>query len=153
MEANVIAHRLQEDLKAAVKARDKARTSALRMLISALKNAELEEREALSVDQEIAVLSSYARRCRESIASFEKGGRDDLVLETNTELAIVMGYLPEQADEEEIRAEAKRIIGEIGASSPKDMGRVMGPLMKKFKGRSDGGVVRVIVGELLSGDR
>lgn len=150
MGTNVFAQRLHDELKTAVKARNKVRVSVLRMLISALKNAELDEREPLSEEKEIAVLSSYARRVRESVAGFEKGNRDDLVAEAKAELAIVMEYLPEQLGENEIRKEAERLVGELGAASPKDMGRVMGAMMQKYKGRADGAVVRRIVGELLS---
>jgi uncharacterized protein YqeY len=149
MQGNVYARRIQEDLKVAVKSRDKIRVSTLRMLISALKNAELEEREELSEDKELAVLAGYARRIRESIVEFEKGQRDDLVAKEKAELQIVMGYLPAQLNDEEIEIEVKKVIGDVGAEGPKDVGRVMGEMMKRYKGRVDGKSVNRIASALL----
>jgi uncharacterized protein YqeY len=149
MQGNAYMKRIQEDLKAAVKAQDRVQVSTLRMLLSALKNAELEEREELSEETELAVLSSYARRIKESIAEFEKGERDDLVVKEKAELEIVMHYLPEQLSDEDIEAEAGKVIEELGADGPKEMGRVIGEMMKRFKGRVDGKSVNRIVSGLL----
>lgn len=149
MQGNAYMTRIQEDLKAAVKARDRVQVSTLRMLLSALKNAELEEREELKEETELAVLSSYARRVKESIAEFEKGDRDDLVVKEKAELEIVMRYLPEQLSDGEIEVEAKKVIEDVKAEGPKDIGRVMGEMMKRFKGRVDGKSVNRIVSELL----
>jgi uncharacterized protein YqeY len=149
MAGNVIAQKIQEDLKTAVKAQDKARVSALRMVLNALKNAELEEREELSDEKELAVIASYARRVKESIEEFGKAGREDLVAKDTAELAVVLSYLPEQMSDEDIRREAARLIAEIGAATPRDMGRIMGEMMKRFKGKVDGAAVNRIVSELL----
>ena len=149
MAGNIIAHKIQDDLKVAVKAQDKVRVSTLRMILSALKNAELEEREELSDEKELAVIASYARRIKESIEEFIKGERGDLVAQEEAELAIVMSYLPEQMADDEIRREAAKVAAEVGASTPKDMGRVMGEMMKRFKGKVDGAAVNRIVSELL----
>ena len=149
MAGNIIAHKLQDDLKVAVKAQDKVRVSTLRMILSALKNAELEEREELSDEKELAVIASYARRIKESIEEFKKGERGDLVAQEEAELAIVMSYLPEQMADDEIRREAAKVAADVGASTPKDMGRVMGEMMKRFKGKVDGAAVNRIVSELL----
>ena len=149
MQRNAYMKRIQEDLKGAVKARDRGKVSTLRMLLSALKNAELEEREELTEETELAVLSTYARRVKESIAEFEKGDRDDLVTKEKAELEVVMQYLPEQLNDEEIEVEVKKVIEEIEAAGPKDMGRVMGEMMKRFKGRVDGKSVNRIVSGLL----
>ena len=149
MAGNVLAKRIQVDLNAAVKAQDKARVSTLRMLLSALKNAELDEREELSDEKELAVVASYARRVKESIEEFEKGKRDDLVAKERSELAVVMAYLPEQMNDDEVRAETMKVIAELGGSTPRDVGRVMGEMMKRFKGKVDGGAVNRIVVELL----
>ena len=149
MQRNAYMKRIQEDLKESVKARDRTRVSTLRMLLSSLKNAELEEREELTEEKELAVLSSYARRVKESISEFEKGGRDDLVSKEKAELEIVMRYLPEQLNDEEIEAEVKKVIEDLGAGGPKDIGRVMGEMMKRFKGRVDGKSVNRIVAGLL----
>ena len=149
MQGNAYMKRIQEDLKAAVKARDRVQVSTLRMLLSSLKNAELEEREELTEEKELAVLSSYARRVKESISEFEKGDRDDLVVKEKAELEIVMRYLPEQLSDEEIEVEIKKVIEEVKAEGPKDIGRVIGEMMKRFKGRVDGKSVNRIVSGLL----
>jgi hypothetical protein len=149
MAGNIIAQKIQEDLKTAVKAQDKPRVSALRMVLSALKNTELEEREELSDEKELAVIASYARRIKESIEEFRKAERPDLVAKESAELAVVLSYLPEQMSDEDIRREAARVIADIGAASPRDMGRVMGEMMKRFKGKVDGAAVNRVVSELL----
>jgi len=149
MSGNVIARKIQQDLKEAVKAQDKLKVSALRMIVSSLKNAELEEREELSDEKELAVISSYARRIKESIEEFQKASRDDLVAKEQEELAIVLSYLPAQMSDDAIRREAQRVIAEVGAATPRDMGRVMGEMMKRFKGKVDGSDVKRIVSELL----
>ena len=149
MAGNIIAQKIQEDLKTAVKAQDKPRVSTLRMVLNALKNAELEEREELSDEKELAVIASYARKIKESIEEFKKAAREDLIAKEKTELAIVLSYLPEQMSDEDIRREAARVIDEIGAATPRDMGRVMGEMMKRFKGKVDGAAVNRIVSELL----
>lgn len=149
MAGNVIARKIQEDLKIAVKAQDKVKISTLRMVLNALKNTELEEREELSDDTELAVVASYARRIKESIEEFTKAAREDLVAKETAELGIVLSYLPEQMNDDDIHREASRVIAEIGASTPRDMGRVMGEMMKRFKGKVDGGAVNRVVSELL----
>ncbi len=149
MAGNIIAQKIQEDLKTAVKAQDKPLIGALRMVLSALKNAELEEREELSDEKELAVIASYARRIKESIEEFRKAQRDDLVAKENAELDVILSYLPEQMSDEDIRREAARVIADIGAATPRDMGRVMGEMMKRFKGKVDGAAVNRVVSGLL----
>ena len=117
--------------------------------ISTLKNVELDNRGELTEEQEIAVLAGYVRRCKESIREFEKGGREDLVAKEREELKIVQSYLPEQLSEEEVAQEAKKLIVELGATGPKDIGLVMGEIIKKVKGRADGRMVNRIVVDLL----
>jgi uncharacterized protein YqeY len=149
MAGNIIAQRIQDDLKTAVRAQDKPRISTLRMVLNALKNAELEEREELTDEKELAVIASYARRIKESIEEFRKAAREDLIAKENGELAIVLSYLPEQMSDDDVRREAARVIADIGAATPRDMGRVMGEMMKRFKGKVDGSAVNRIVSELL----
>ncbi len=149
MAGNVIAQRIQEDLRIAVKAQDKPRIGTLRMILNALRNAELEEREELSDEKELAVIASYARRIKESIEEYRKASREDLVSKEDAELAVVLSYLPEQMSDEDIRREAARVIADLGASTPRDMGRVMGEIMKRFKGKVDGAAVNRVVSELL----
>ena len=153
MAGNAITQKLQEDLKTAMKEKDKLRVSTLRMLISELKNAQLDAREELSEEMELSVLTSYAKKRRESIKGYEQGGRDDLAGNEREELELVMAYLPEQMGEDEIRAEVDKLITDTGASGPKDMGKVMGQMMAKFKGRVDGGLVKTIAMEKLRGGK
>jgi uncharacterized protein YqeY len=153
MAGNTITTKLQYDLKTAMKEKDKLRVSTLRMLISEMKNEELRERDELSEEKELSIITSYAKKRRESIKGFEQGGREDLAEKERLELDIVMTYLPEQAGEDEIRAEVVKIIADTGASGPQDMGKVMGPLMARFKGRADGGIVKTITMEELRGEK
>jgi uncharacterized protein YqeY len=150
MPGNMVAQKIQGDLKIAVKSQDKVRISTLRMILSALKNAELDEREELSDEKELAVVASYARRLKESIEEYRKAAREDLVAREQAELSIVLSYLPEQMSDDDVRREASRMIAELGAGTPRDMGRVMGEMMKRFKGRVDGSSVNRIVSDLLT---
>ncbi len=149
MERNVITKKIYDDMKSAMKAGEKEKVITLRMLISELKNAQIAQGEELEREKEIAVLSSYVRRCKESVEEFGKGGREDLVAKTRAELEVVTAYMPEQFGEDEIEGEVEKIIEELGASGPRDMGRVMGEMMKRFKGRVDGRAVNTIVSKLL----
>jgi len=153
MAENLITEKLKEDLKTAMKDKDKLRVSTLRMLLSEMKNTQLAERGELSEEKELSVLTSYAKKRRESIKGYEQGGRDDLAESERKELEIVMAYLPEQMGEDEIRAEVIKIIGETGASGPKDMGKVMGQMMARFKGKADGNAVKAIAMEELRGGK
>ncbi len=140
---------IRDDLKKSLKKKDKKRISVLRMMLNALNNKKIEKGEELSRDDELAELSSYARKRKESIKEYLKGGRDDLVEEEKGELEIVMSYLPQQLSEEEIEREAGRIIEELDAGGMSDMGKVMGKMMSEFKGRADGRMVNRIVSRML----
>ncbi len=146
-----IKERLKEDMKEALKSKDKVRLSTIRMLQSLIKNAEIEKRGELTEEEVISLLMKYAKQRRESIELYEKGGRQDLVEKEKRELEIVESYLPKQMDEEEIRELVKEAIEKTGASSPKDIGKVMQYLMPKVKGRADGSTVSKIVKESLAG--
>jgi len=142
--------RLKADMKEAMKAKDKVKLSTIRMINSLIKNAEIEKRGELTDEEIIQLLMKYAKQRKESIEMYEKGGRQDLVEKEKAELAVVESYLPKQMSEEEIREVVKQTIEEVGASSVKDMGKVMKAVMPKVKGRADGSVVNRIVKELLS---
>jgi len=142
--------RLKEDMKAALKAKDKEKLSVIRMLQALIKNAEIDKRGELTDEEIVSLLMKYAKQRRESIELYEKGGRQDLVEKERMELQIVESYLPKQMSEEEIRELVKKVIEEVGATSPKDMGKVMQAVMPKVKGRADGSVVNKIVRELLA---
>lgn len=149
MSKDTITEKIDRDLVKALKSRDRLRVDTLRMLKSALKNKQLERGEELERDQEIGVVSGYARKCRESIDEFRRGGREDLLSRAEDELEVVMEYMPQQLSEDEIRKELEKVIADTGASSPRDLGKVMGMMMGRFKGRVDGGEVRQIALDLL----
>ncbi|HEB75083.1 MAG TPA: GatB/YqeY domain-containing protein [Nitrospirae bacterium] len=144
-----ILERIDGDLKVAMKSSDKVSVSTLRMVKASLKNLEIEKGE-LSDDDVIGVLSTLAKQRRESIAEFDKGGRRDLADQERGELAVILSYLPEQLSEEELADLVREAVRETGATSLKDMGRVMQSLMPRLKGRADGRLVSQKVKELLS---
>lgn len=141
--------RIQSDLNDAVRSRDEVRKGALRMLTAALHNAEIEARGELADDALLAVIQKQAKQRRESIAEFRKGRREDLATKEENELQVLEGYLPQQAERSEIEVEARRVIAETGASGPRDIGKVMPPLVQKFAGRADGRQINEVVRELL----
>ena len=121
------------------------------MINSLIKNAEIDKRGELTDDEIVQLLMKYAKQRREAIELYEKGGRQDLVEKEKAELAIVESYLPKQLSEEEIRELVREAIEAVGASSPKDLGKVMQYVMPKVKGRAEGSLVNKIVREELSG--
>ncbi len=140
---------IESDLKAAMKASDRLKVATLRMVKASLKNREIDKGAPLTDDDVIGVLSTLAKQRRESITEFERGGRKDLAEREREELAVIQGYLPEQLSEEEIKELVLQAIKETGASSPRDVGKVMKCLMPKVKGRADGRVVNQMVREQL----
>ncbi len=147
---------LMDDLKEAMRQQDETRKRTIRSVIAAIKKAETEldasgQRVSLADDDILAVVAKQAKQRQESITEYRRGGREDLVAEEEAELAILQAYLPRQLSREEIEAEAVQIIAEVGASGPRDMGKVMKPLMARLKGRADGKLANQIVRELLVG--
>jgi uncharacterized protein YqeY len=143
--------KLTEDLKQTMRHRDEQRKSTLRLVMAAIKNAEIEKRRELTEEELLAVIAKEAKQRRESIAEFERGGRQDLVDREKAELQILLAYLPEQLSREEIAAQARQIIAEVGAASPAQMGQVMRQLMPLMQGKADGKLVSQVVKELLIG--
>ena len=141
---------LQEDLKAAMKAKDKATLTGLRNIIGKLKARQINSGEDLSKHECIQILQSSAKQLKDSIEQYEKGGRDDLAKVEAFELKLIEKYLPEQLSEEEIRILVQKTIKSTGAKSMQDMGGVMGSVMKNLAGAVDGKVVQKIVQEKLS---
>jgi len=142
--------RLESDLKVALKARDGALVSALRMILAAIKNEELKDGKTLDDAGTIKILSTSAKQRRESIEAFEKGGRDDLAQKEKKELELIEKYLPEALTEEELSQIIDAAIAEVNATSPKDMGAVMKIVVPKSQGRADGKLVSEIVRRKLS---
>lgn len=141
--------KLDEDLKSALRAKDDLRKSVLRMLRSELHNEEIAVRGSIGEDGILNVISRQARKNRESIYEFRKGGREDLAQKEEAELEILAEYLPAQLSEDDISAIALKTIQEVGASGPSDKGKVMSKLMPQVKGKADGGMVNSIVVQLL----
>ncbi|MBI4160770.1 MAG: GatB/YqeY domain-containing protein [Candidatus Yanofskybacteria bacterium] len=162
----MIKERLQKELNDSLKLGNHLKRSVLGMVITAIKNREVEKRTRLSrtvtnveeleklgqlSDEEtIEVISGEVKKRKESVEQFTAGGRNELAQKERLEIDILMSYLPEQMPENAIRAEIQKIIAELGASGPKDMGRVIGSVMAKLKGQADGGTVSKITKELLA---
>ena len=133
------------DMREAMKAREQVRVAALRMLMAAVKNTEVEKLHELSDDEVIEVVAREAKRRRESIEAFEKGGRTDLVDKESGELAVLEGYLPAKLSDAELAVLVDQAIAETGASTPKQLGDVMKAVMPKVRARADGAAVSALV--------
>ena len=141
--------RIQADLGDAMRAKDEVRKSSLRMLIAALKNAQIEARKELDDAAVLAMVQRQVKQRRESIVEFRKGNREDLVAIEEAEIEVLSAYLPAQVSREEILAAARKIVAETGASSPRDMGKVMPVLTKQFGASADGRTISEVVREIL----
>jgi hypothetical protein len=144
-----LSERLNEDMKQAMKSQDKFRLSVIRMIRSAIKNIEIEQKRTLNDDEVIDILSREIKQRKDSLQEFEKAGREDLAENVKVEIAIIGEYLPRQLSEEEIKVIVQETIQEVGASSKSEIGKVMGALMPKVKGRADGKLVNQWVQKLL----
>ena len=140
-----IMDKLMDQMKTAMKAHDKFRVNTLRLLISQLKNAKIEAGEDLTPEQELNVLLAAAKKRKEAIQAYESSGRQDLLDNEQKELEIINEFLPEQLSDEEIEKEVSEIIQQVGATSLKDLGKVMGEAMTRLKGKADGKKVQTIV--------
>jgi len=141
---------LQDALKTAMKSKDNHRRDVLRLVQSAIKQVEVDSQKELSKEDVVAILQKEAKRRRESIADYTSGGRDDLAEEERAELDIIEEFLPQQLSAEEIGAIVDEVIAQTGATSAKERGKVMGPVMAKVKGLADGSLVNQIVRERLN---
>ena len=144
--------KISDDLKAAMKSGDKIRLETLRTIRAALMEKEIEKRgsgAAMSPEDEVGVLTSAAKKRKESIEVFQKGGRADLVEQEGKELAIIQEYLPRQMSADEVEAIVRGVAGELGAVSAADFGKVMSAVMKQLKGKADGKLIQEIVKKAL----
>ena len=141
---------MQADITAAMRSGEALRRDTLRMAESAIYNAEKRDRRELSDDEVAAVIAREVKTRRESVEAFRKGGREDLAAKEESEIAILATYLPEQLSEDEIAKLVADGVAATGAAGPRDMGRVMGWLSPKTKGRADGRVVSQLVGQALA---
>lgn len=145
-----LTEQLQADMKTAMRDGDAHRRDTLRMVIAAAQNAAKEKREALSDEETLAVITRQVKTRRESIKAFRDAGRDDLADKEQSEIDVLEPYLPEQMGADEVRALVVQAVAQTGATSPRDMGKVMGALMPKVKGRADGKLVSSLVNEELA---
>jgi uncharacterized protein len=143
--------RIQEDMKAAMRARDAARLSAVRLLLAALKQKEVDERVELADADVLAVIEKMVKQRRESIAQYEKAARQDLAEQEKFEIGVLAAYLPQQMGEAEIAQAVAAAIAEAGAGGVKDMGKVMALLKPRLAGRADMGTVSALVKAKLGG--
>jgi uncharacterized protein YqeY len=140
---------IQEDLKNAMKTKDALRLSVIRLAKAAIMNKEIALGHELSDAEILEVLSKEAKQRTDSIPEYEKAGRNDIVDNLRQELTVLQGYLPAQLSEAEITQIVQETIAEVGASSKREMGKVMAALMPKVRGKADGKLVNQIVGSLL----
>lgn len=141
-------------MRDAMRAREagRARLSLLRLALSAVKNQEIERRRPLSDEEVVDVLAREVRGRRDVLPDYERAGRAELVEKIGAEIAMLEEYLPAQLSDEEIAERVRARIGEVGARGPKDLGRVMGPLMQELRGRAEGSRVQAIVRRELGAD-
>lgn len=143
---------LSNDLRDAMRASEEVRKSTLRMLLSAINNAEVagNERKDLSDDQVMQVIAKQVKQRKESIDEFKKGNRQDLADKEAAELVILEAYMPEQMGRDEIAAVVREVIEEVGAKGPQDKGKLMQKLMPRLTGRAEGREINAVVTELLA---
>ena len=146
-----IRERVEADFLKAYKAKEAAAVSTLRMLRSAIKNAEIDKMKKFEDDSEVeAVIRTEVKKLREALTIATDAGRPEMIAQAEAELKVLTGYLPEQMDEAAIRAVVAEKIKALGPVTIKEMGRVTGEVMKVLKGKADGGLVAKVIKELLS---
>jgi hypothetical protein len=143
--------RITEDMKAAMRAGDKERLSTIRMVQAAIKQREVDERIALDDTQVLSVLEKMIKQRKESISQFEQGGRPDLAAKEQTEILLLQDYLPAQLSDAELETIIKEAIASSGATSVKDMGKVMAAVKAHAAGRADMGAVSARIKAALGG--
>ena len=151
MSAPTLKAQISEDMKTAMRAKDSARLSTVRMLLAAMKQREVDERIELSDADVLAIVEKMIKQRRESIAQFDKGGRPELAEAEKAEIAVLSAYLPQQLDEAEVAAAIDAALAETGAKSPADMGKLMAVLKPRLAGRADMGKVSGLVKARLAG--
>jgi len=150
----MLKEKIQSDLNKMLKERNETAVSTLRMALASVTNKEKEKKykensDKLTDEEVLQVLSSEAKKRKEAIIEFEKGGRNDLVVKEKAELEIIKQYLPEQLSDDELKKIVKEAIEKVGAKEIKDMGKIMAEVMPKIKGRADGSQVNNIAKDLL----
>ena len=141
--------KLQEDLKTSMKNKDTLRKSVITLIRSSIKQVEVDKRIELNDDDVIDIISKQLKQRNDSLEQFLDAGREDLVEETRSEIEVLKEYLPQQLSEEELNEIVKQTISEVGATSMKDMGKIMSVIKPKTKGRADGKLIDKLVKENL----
>ena len=146
-----IKDQLTADMKQAMKDREagKLRLSVIRMVRANIKNVEINDKRELSDDEVLAVLMKEVKMRQDSLEEFQKAGRDELVAQAKEEIAVLKNYLPEALGDDELKAIVAEVVAAVGATSPKDMGKVMGVASKKLAGLAEGRAISAKVKELL----
>ncbi len=142
--------KLMADLKTAMKEKEKVKKAVITMIRASVKQYEVDNREEIDDEGIIEIVAKQMKQKKDAIEEFKKGDRPDLVKLTEEEMEILLEYLPKQLSKEEVEAIISETIEEVGAKDPKDMGKVMGALMPKVKGKADGKLVSQIVKDKLS---
>ena len=143
--------RITEDMKTAMRAKDTVRLGTIRLLLAAIKQKEIDERIELDDTAVSGIVEKLIKQRKDSISQFQAAGRDDLVVIEQAELAVLLAYLPEQLSAAEVEAAVVAAIAESGATSAKDMGKVMGLVKPKLAGRADMGQVSALIKARLAG--
>ena len=144
--------KIHEDLKAAMKARDSLTLQTLRLALSALRNERIAKKEDLTEEESFTVIRRQVRIRKEAASEFRKAGREELAEKEDSERVILQEYLPAELSDEVLQAAVREILAQTGASSMRDMGKVMGPLMGRLKGQVDGNRARAAVEAALQGE-
>lgn len=142
--------RIEGDLRQAMKQRDAAKVGALRMIVAAVKNREIEERKPLADDAVNRVLTGLIKQRQEAAKLFRDGGREELATKEEGEAALLASYLPEQMGEADLQKIVEAVVAEVGAQGPSDVGKVMKILMPKIAGRADGALASTLVRKKLA---
>jgi uncharacterized protein YqeY len=137
--------RITEDMKAAMRAKQVDRLGTIRLLLAAVKQKEVDERITLDDTQVVGVLDKLIKQRKDSIAAFAQAGRTDLVDKETAEMKVLEAYLPQRLSADEVAAEVRRIVAEVGATGPGDMGKVMGAVKAQLAGKADMGMVSAAV--------
>ena len=140
-----LADRIKDDMKVAMRERDKDRLGTIRLILAAIKQQEVDRRETLTDDDVLTILNKMMKQRRDSIEQFNKAGRDELAAKEQSEIEVIQDYLPEQLSQDDILALVDEVISATGAESMRDMGKVMGMASKEMAGKADGKTISTIV--------
>jgi uncharacterized protein YqeY len=150
MDTTSLKQRIQDDMKAAMRARESERLAAIRLLLAALKQREVDERIELDDAAVVAIVDKLIKQRKDSVAAFRSGGRDDLADKEAAEITVLEAYLPQRLSADQIDAEVTRLVAELGAAGPSDMGRVMGAAKQRLAGQAEMALVSAAVKRALA---